>query len=85
MVVDFTQVETFKINFDGCSTYHRMGELVNIIENCEGGGLLAVFKTALKYKDELKVAAVYNDKRVVICDEDDLKTLIENYPKEDKK
>ena len=80
MTVDFTQIDTFKINFDGCSTYHRMGELVKIIESSKDPGLLAIFKTALQYRDELKVGAVYKDGRIVVCDEDDLRTLIQTYP-----
>ena len=82
MTVDFTRVENFKISFDGCSTYHRMGELVKMIESSKDPGLLAIFKTALKCSDELKVAAVYEDGSAVVCDEDDLRTLIQTYPKE---
>lgn len=81
MKVDFTKVETFKVNFDGCATYKRMGQLIRMVEDSEDEDMLALFKIALEYGDEVKIAAVYKNNSCEICDKDDLKVLIDNYPK----
>jgi len=82
MNVDFTRIKTFKMNFDGCKTYHEIGQIVREIEESADPPFLAILKTAERHHDEFKVAAVYENDSMHICDEDDIKVLIENFPEE---
>lgn len=82
MTVDFTKISTFKMNFDQCDTYHKMGVIISEIEASDKPRFLAVLEAADKYYNELRLAAVYTDGSMEICDKDDLKVLIENFPEE---
>lgn len=82
MNVDFNKIKTFKMNFDRCNSYHQVGEIVREIEGSEDPSFLAILKTARKYYNEFRVAAVYEDDSMHVCDMDDLQVLIETFPKE---
>ena len=84
MNVDLTKIKTFKVNFDRCATYHRVGEIIRDIENSKDPEFLAILKEAKKYYNEFRVAAVYYDGVMKLCDMDDLEVLIENFPKDKK-
>ena len=82
MKVDFDQIQNFKMNFDKCKDYHQVGEIVRKIENSEDHPFLAALKCAREFYGEFRVAAVYSNGSMEICDRDDLDVLIENFPKE---
>lgn len=82
MSVDFTKIKTFKLNFDNCTNYHEVGEIIKEIESSKKHEFLSILETAKKYYNKLKVAAVYYDGEIKLCDLDDLQVLINNFPED---
>ena len=82
MNVDFNEIVNFKLNFDNCDTYMQVRDIINEIEDSPDHPFLAMLKEANRFYGKLRVAAVYRNGQLKICDKDDLNVLIQNFPKE---
>lgn len=85
MAVNFDRIKNFRMNFDHCRDIHQIGEIINKIETSKDHVFLATLKCAKEYYGEFRVAAVYDNGFSYICDKDDLRVLIDNFPKEWKR